>query len=105
MKLEREEVRKAEIEAEAIEDRIEAMFARDRFWAWGFVAGLWLTVLFVLLAVSVLIENQTINLVCWIAAFVLLLFNTASIWAMVRHYGEDMNHIYSIDIRHLDARR
>jgi len=43
--------------------------------------------------------------VCWIAALVLLLFNTTSIGAMVRHYGHDKSHIYAIDIKHLDAGR
>ena len=105
MHTEREEARKAEVEAEAIEERIEAMFVRDRKWAWLFVAGLWATVFFVLLAVNSLIKDETIAVVCWIAAFLLLLFNTTSIWAMIRHYHEDKNHIYSVDIRHLDAGR
>jgi len=35
----------------------------------------------------------------------LLLFNTASITAMIRHYGNDKEHIYGVDIRHLDAGR
>jgi hypothetical protein len=36
---------------------------------------------------------------------VLLLFNTASIVAMTRHYAADKDHIYGIDIKHLDAGR
>ena len=105
MHTERQEVRKAEIQAEAIEARIEAMFARDRLWAWVFVSVLWVTVFFVMLAMHPLIADKSIEAVCWIGAFILLLFNTASIWAMLRHYGEDMEHIYGVDIRHLDAGR
>jgi hypothetical protein len=74
-------------------------------WAWAFVLVLWVTVLFVLLAVQPYIPDPTITVVCWIAAAVLLLFNTTSIWAMVRHYGHDKSHIYGTDIKHLDAGR
>jgi len=39
----------------------------------------------------------------FVGAALLLLFNTASIIAMLKHYGQDKAHIYAIDIRHLDA--
>ena len=81
------------------------MFARDRLWATGFVVILWLVVLFVMLNVQPYIENKLLLGVAWIAAFVLVVFNTASITAMIRHYAEDKEHIYSVDIRHLDAGR
>ncbi len=35
----------------------------------------------------------------------MLVYNTAAMVAMVRHYGEDKENIYSIDIRHLDENR
>lgn len=91
--------------AKDMQSRIQAMFVRDRLWASGFVVVLWLVVLFVLLNVAPYIENKLITVVCWIAAIVLVAFNTASITAMIRHYAEDKEHIYSIDIRHLDAGR
>lgn len=81
------------------------MFARDRLWASGFVFVLWLVVLFVMLAVRPYIAGKGIEALCWVAACVLVLFNTASIVAMIRHYAEDKDHIYSVDIRHLDAGR
>jgi hypothetical protein len=84
--------------------RIEAMFARDRLWAWGFVIALWLVVGFVLLT-SIPYASSGVTLAGWIAAIVLLIFNTGSIINMVRHYGHDKEHIYGIDIRHLDAGR
>ena len=34
-----------------------------------------------------------------------LLFNTASIGAMVQHYQEDKDFIYGLDIKHLDEMR
>jgi len=62
-------------------------------------------IFFVMLSVRSLFHDAAIEAVCWIGAVVLLLFNTASIVAMIRHYGEDKTHIYSVDIRHLDAGR
>jgi hypothetical protein len=91
--------------ANDLESRIDAMYSKDRIFAWGFVIALWATVLFVLLAVRAHIPNPAVETVCWIAAAVLLLFNTASIGAMVRHYGHDKTHIYGTDIKHLDAGR
>ena len=91
--------------AEDLQSRIDRMFARDRLWAAGFVLVLWLVVFFVLLAVRSYMPDPNIEVVCWIAATVLVLFNTASITAMIRHYADDKQHIYSVDIRHLDAGR
>ena len=91
--------------ADDLQSRIDAMYNRDRIFAWGFVIALWITVAFVLLAVQSYITDTGVTIVCWIAALVLLLFNTTSIWAMVRHYGHDKSHIYAIDIKHLDAGR
>jgi len=84
--------------------RIDAMYSKDRFFAYAFVAALWVVIIFVLLAVHSHISFG-VEVVCWIAAALLLLFNTASITAMVRHYGEDKEHVYGIDIKHLDAGR
>jgi hypothetical protein len=89
--------------ANDLKSRIDAMYSKDRMWAYAFVAALWVVVLFVLLAVHSHIPDSGIEVVCWIAAALLLLFNTASIVAMVRHYGHDKEHIYAIDIKHLDA--
>jgi len=91
--------------ANDLESRINAMYSRDRIFALGFVVALWAAVLFVLFAVQPYINDHSISVACWIAAAVLLLFNTASIGAMVRHYGHDKSHIYGTDIKHLDAGR
>ena len=88
-----------------LQARIEAMFTRDKLFAAGFVVVLWLVIFFVMLAVRPFMQAGGIEIVCWIAAGVLVLFNTASITAMIRHYANDKQHIYSVDIRHLDAGR
>ncbi len=85
--------------------RIEAMFRRDRLWAWVFVVALWLAVGFVFFAIYPLVENGNVRIVMIAASIALLLFNTASIAAMVRHYAHDKEFIYGLDIRHLDESR
>lgn len=91
--------------ASDLRSRIDAMFAQDRLWAFGFVIALWIVVAYVLIVVNPYITSDSIRIVGWIAAAVLVLFNTASITAMVRHYAHDKEHIYGTDIRHLDAGR
>ena len=91
--------------AQNLSARIESMFGRDKIFAWSLVVALWATVAFVLLSVNSMIPSNGIRIASWIAALVLLLFNTASIGAMVRHYSHDKEHIYGIDIKHLDAGR
>jgi len=88
-----------------LKSRIDAMFAIDRLWAWGFVAALWLVVAFVYFAISAIVVDDAIRIVLAIAALAVVVFNTASIGAMIRHYAHDKEHIYGADIRHLDANR
>jgi hypothetical protein len=83
--------------------RIDRMFAGDRLVAGILVLALWLTIFFVMLQIRGFIPDSSIEIICWIGAGLLLLFNTASIVAMIRHYAADKAHIYAVDIRHLDA--
>ena len=89
--------------SKTMQDRIDKMFAGDKLIAGLLVAGLWLTVFFVMFAVRGFMPSAKVEIVCWIGAGFLLLFNTASIVAMIKHYGQDKAHIYAVDIRHLDA--
>lgn len=94
---------RAEVPAHLV-DRVDNMFKRDSRAAITLVVVLWLTIFFMIIAVRSYMPPG-VELVCWIAAAVLLLYNTSSIVAMLRHYSEDKAHIYPIDIHHLDARR
>jgi hypothetical protein len=89
----------------SMQSRIDRMFARDRLWAWAFVIALWIVLAFVYFAVSGYIQDGTAKIVAAIAAVLVGLFNTASIAAMISHYGHDKNAIYELDIKHLDAHR
>lgn len=83
--------------------RIEAMYRGDRLSAWLFVIALWVVILFVLLMSWPYIPDAGVRTVVAIAAAAVLIFNTASVTAMLRHYAEDKEFIYRLDIQHLDA--
>ena len=85
--------------------RIEAMYQGDRRGAWLFVLALWVTIIFVLVMSWPYIPDTGVRVVVLIAAVLLLIFNTASVGAMLRHYAEDKKFIYSLDIKHLDEMR
>ena len=85
-----------------LDQRIEAMYRGDRLGAWALVAFLWISILFVLFMTWPYIPDQTIRIVVAIGAASILIFNTAAIAAMVKHYSEDKEFIYGLDIRHLD---
>jgi nicotinamide riboside transporter PnuC len=91
--------------AESIASRIDRMFARDRLMAIVLVVLLWLCTAFVYFSVDKFVTDGGIRIALIIGALALLAFNTASIVAMIRHYREDKEHIYGLDIRHLDENR
>jgi|SRR5829696_1112245 hypothetical protein len=82
--------------------RIDAMYRGDRYWAIAAVAALWVIVLFVF--IKVLPETGTSAIIAALAVSggLVLLFNSASIFAMLRHYTDDKQHIYGLDIHYLD---
>lgn len=73
--------------------------------AWAFVLGLWFAIIFVAIATWNLAPNGTARILLMIAGAVILLFNTAAILAMLRHYREDRDFMYGLDIKFLDAAR
>ena len=81
------------------------MYRRDRLFAWTFVLALWVVLAIVLVSVWNTASDNTIRLVLAVAAGLVVLFNTAAIAVMVRHFGEDRAHIYGLDLKHIDARR
>jgi hypothetical protein len=88
-----------------LNQRIEAMYRGDCRGAWALVAILWITILFVLIMTWPYIPDGTVRIVVLIGAAAILIFNTAAIAAMVKHYSEDKEFIYGLDIKHLDAMR
>lgn len=88
-----------------LERRIGAMHRRDTMVAWAFVLGLWFAVLFVAMATWHLAPNGAARAMLLCAGAVILVFNTAAILAMLRHYREDRDFMYGLDIKFLDASR
>jgi hypothetical protein len=88
-----------------LNQRIEAMYQGDKRGAWLLVALLWIAILFVLFMSWPYIPDNGVRIVVLIAAAAVLIFNTASIAAMVKNYEEDKAFIYGLDIKNLDEAR
>lgn len=88
-----------------LKSRIQRMFMQDCCMAYVDVLLLWATILFVLISILQIVHDPNIRLVMYVASGLLLLFNTASVLAMTRHFAEDKQHIYGLDIKHLDENR
>ncbi|MBI2718752.1 MAG: hypothetical protein HY245_10125 [Rhizobiales bacterium] len=86
-----------------LNQRIEAMYQSDKRGAWLLVILLWIAILFVLVMTWPYIPDTGVRIVVLIGAAAVLIFNTASIAAMLSHYAEDKEFIYGLDIKHLDA--
>jgi hypothetical protein len=81
------------------------MYRSDVRGAWAFILALWVAVLFVLFMSWPHIPDSTVRIVALIAAAAVLIFNTASIAAMVKNYAADKEFIYGLDIKMLDEAR
>ena len=90
---------------EDLDARVDRMHKRDRIGAIAFVAALWITVLFVLGSVWSLVTVPELRIILVISGGLVLIFNTASILAMLRHYADDRDFIYGLDLKHLDEMR
>ena len=88
-----------------LNQRIEAMYRGDVRGAWLLVAILWIVILFVLFMSWPYIPDAGVKTIVLISAAAVLIFNTASIYAMETHYAEDKDFIYGLDIKNLDAMR
>ncbi len=88
-----------------LQSRIQRMFVQDCIMAWVDILLLWAAVLFVLFFILQIVQDPTIRLVMYISSFALLIFNTASISAMTKHFVDDKQFIYGLDIKHVDANK
>jgi len=86
-----------------LDQRIEAMVRRDRLGAWLLVVLLWITIVAVLFLTWPYVPDAGVRVLLVIGALAVLIFNTASIAAMLSHYAADKKFIYGLDIRALDA--
>jgi hypothetical protein len=84
------------------DSRIERMYRGDRIWALIAIIVLWLTLLFVFYEVASEAGAGNVLVALVIAGGLVLLFNTASISALLRHYRDDKRHLYGLDLHYLD---
>lgn len=85
--------------------RIEAMHKRDVLMAWAFVVGLWCAVIFVAIGTWDLAPSSGARILLLIGGAIVLVLNTAAILAMLRHYREDRDFMYGLDIKFSDEAR
>lgn len=83
--------------------RIEAMHRSDTRIAWAFVIGLWLAIGFVAYGTWDLAPSGGARVMLLIGGALVLIYNTAAIMAMLRHYREDRDFMYGLDIQFMDA--
>lgn len=86
----------------AADPRIDRMYRGDRLWAIVAVAVLWLTVVFVFAEIVPETGSTGIFVALIISGGLVLLFNTASILALLKHYTDDKQHLYGLDLHYLD---
>jgi hypothetical protein len=88
-----------------LEPRINRMYRRDQLISLALVAVLIVTLVTVYVEISPFARDTGVRAVLAAAGLVLVLFNAASIWAMLRHNREDKRYIYALDLKHLDEHR
>ncbi len=81
------------------------MHKRDVAVAWAFVIGLCFAMIFVAWATWDLAPSGAARLLLLIGGAIVLIYNTAAILAMLRHYREDRDFMYGLDIKFLDESR
>jgi hypothetical protein len=90
---------------ESMQTRIDRMFKIDGFFAYLLLICLWASYLFVFFAISHYVSDGSTRIAMIVGTVVVLIYNTAAVVAMIKHYAEDKRFIYEIDIRHLDEAR
>jgi len=82
--------------------RIERMYRGDRIWSFVAVIVLWITLLFVFLRVTSGSATGGVVVALAVSGALVLLFNTASIAALLKHYTQDKAHLYGLDLHYID---
>ncbi|MBU6460663.1 MAG: hypothetical protein KGQ58_07295 [Proteobacteria bacterium] len=86
-------------------ERVEKMYLSDIWFAGAMIAAVWLSVGFVFYEMFNFLKDPGFRIVEIVAALFLLVFNSSSMTAMIRHYKEDKEWIYERDIVNLDLAR
>ena len=90
------------MQQKAIDPRVDKMFGRDRIWAVLALVSVWLLYTFVFYFLRPHINDDAVMAALLISGGLVMLFNAAAIYAMIKHYSEDKAHIYGLDLHYLD---
>jgi RsiW-degrading membrane proteinase PrsW (M82 family) len=85
--------------------RIGSMFAGDRAWSLVAIVVLWLLYAFVFYEVKDYAGSSEVLWSLLISGGLVILFNTAAIFAMLFHLSEEREDIYGLDLHYLDLKR
>jgi hypothetical protein len=92
-----------EVEAD-VRRQMQTMFHRDRLMAIVFVIAMLVVLPFVLVAVWGNVPSDGIRIVLVVSCAIVLVYNVASMVALVRNYQRDRDFIYRRDVAHLRER-
>jgi hypothetical protein len=87
-----------------LEPRIERLYRRDQWIAVTLIVVLVITLWIVWWATQ-FFASGAVRAALAVAGALLIAFNGASIWALLKHNREDKTFIYTLDIKHLDEYR
>ena len=90
------------MQQKAMDPRVDKMFGKDRMWALVALISVWALYTFVFYELMPHLTDDGVKLALLISGGLVMLFNAAAIWAMLKHYGEDKAHIYGLDLHYLD---
>lgn len=87
-----------------VRQQMETMFKRDRLMAIVFVVAMLIVLPFVLIAVWSSVPSTGVKVVLVVSCAIVLLYNVASMLALVDNYRRDRDFIYRRDVAHLRER-
>ena len=85
--------------------RIAGKFAGDRMWSLAAVIVLWLLYAFVFYEIKDYAGSPEVVWTLLISGALVILFNTAAIFAMLFHLSEERDEIYGLDLHYLDLKK
>ncbi len=85
--------------------RIAGKFSGDRMWSLTAIVVLWLLYAFVFYEVKDYASSSEVVWTLLIAGGLVILFNTAAIFAMLFHLSEERDEIYGLDLHYLDLKK
>lgn len=87
-----------------VQREMESMFKRDRLMALGFVIAMIVVLPFCLIAVWDNVPTDGVRVVLVVSCAIVLVYNVASMLALISNYRRDRDFIYRRDVAHLRER-